>query len=153
LWKSTAAEHFATLFYGIYDDHSRRLSYVNCGHNPPVVIHKGRIVKRLGATATVIGAFEKWTCRVERIRLDPGDLLVVFSDGVTEAAREDEQFGDERLIALLLASAKLPVNEVANAVLSSVQEFSVGSQSDDLTLIIARVRGSNKRALHNKSQL
>jgi serine phosphatase RsbU (regulator of sigma subunit) len=142
LWKSTAPEHFATLFYGIYDDHNRRLSYVNCGHNPPIVVHLGRSVKRLRATATVIGAFEKWRCTVGHLRFDPGDLLIVFSDGITEAARENEQFGDERLIDLLLASGNLSVEGIAEAVLSSVQEFSAGQRSDDLTLIVARVRGT-----------
>ena len=139
LWESTAPEHFATLFYGIYDDHSRSLAYANCGHNPPMVIHKGRIVRRLTATATVIGAFEKWRCEVRRSRLDPGDLLVVFSDGITEAVCGDEQFGDQRLIDLLLANRGLPVDGIADAVLSGVQGFSAGRMSDDLTLIVACV--------------
>jgi len=104
-----------------------------------MVIHKGRIVRRLTATATVIGAFEKWRCDVRRSRLDPGDLLVVFSDGITEAVCGDEQFGDQRLIDLLLANRGLPVDGIADAVLSGVQAFSAGRQSDDLTLIVASV--------------
>jgi len=141
LWKSTASEHFATLFYGIYDDYSRSLTYVNCGHNPPVVIRHGTIVRRLKATATLIGAFEKWRCTVRRCRFVPGDLLVMFSDGITEAVHNGEQFGEEKLINLLLANGAQPVEGIAGTVLSSVQEFSAGSQTDDLTLLIARVRG------------
>ncbi|HVN78516.1 MAG TPA: PP2C family protein-serine/threonine phosphatase, partial [Terriglobia bacterium] len=145
MWESTAPEHFATLFYGIYDDHSHSLSYVNCGHNPPVVIHRGRIVRRLTATATVIGAFEQWHCEVRRSRLVPGDLLIVFSDGITEAVCGDEQFGDQRLIDLLLASGRLPVDGIADTVLTGVLEFSAGQQSDDLTLIVASVHEYRRR--------
>lgn len=140
LWRSTAAMHFATLFFGIYDDRTRRLDYVNCGHNPPVWLRRDGSVERLPATATVIGAFEKFDCGVERVQLGPGDLLVIFSDGVTEAARGDQEFGELRLIEELRACGSLPVNEVVTKILNSVQEFSAGTQSDDLTLLIARTR-------------
>ena len=140
LWKATAARHFATLFFGVYDDSARRLLYVNCGHNPPVLLHPDGTVERLAATATVIGAFPRWDCSAEERELGPGDLLAVFSDGVTEAACNEEEFGETRLIDELLARRRLPVNEIITAILGSVQEFSAGAQSDDLTLLIARVR-------------
>jgi serine phosphatase RsbU (regulator of sigma subunit) len=70
----------------------------------------------------------------------PGDLLVIFSDGVTEATAGDDEFGEERLIQALQAHRRLPVNDLVTVVLDSVQRFSAGSQWDDLTLVVARAR-------------
>src|ERR1035438_2798553 len=82
IWKSTSPEHYATMFYALYDDSTRRLKYVNCGHNPPVLMHSDGSVERLTATATVIGLFERWECTVREVQLADGDVLVIFSDGV-----------------------------------------------------------------------
>jgi sigma-B regulation protein RsbU (phosphoserine phosphatase) len=155
IYKSTSAEHYATLFYAIYDDCTRRLRYVNCGHNPPIWMHADGSVERLTATATVIGLFEQWECSVREVQFDAGDLLVVFSDGVTEAAvgqasglsvaTDDEEFGEARLIDVVRAARDHSANEIVNAILDGVQQFSQGGQSDDLTLLIARglpARGS-----------
>ncbi len=148
IYKSTSAEHYATLFYTVYDDCTRRLRYVNCGHNPPIRMHADGSVERLTATATVIGIFERWECSVGEVQLAPGDLLVVFSDGVTEAAMGqasglslatgDEEFGEARLIEVVRAARDLSASEIVNAILDSVQQFSQGGQSDDLTLLVAR---------------
>lgn len=140
LLKVTASEHFATLFFGIYDDTSRWMSYVNCGHNAPIWLREDGSVQRLPATATMIGLFEKWECDVGRIRLAPNDVLVIFSDGVTEAARQEEEYGEARLIHELQACRKVPAKEIAKTIFASVQEFSAGAQSDDLTLVIAKAR-------------
>ncbi|MBZ5592872.1 MAG: SpoIIE family protein phosphatase [Acidobacteriia bacterium] len=141
LWKSTAPEHYATLFYGMYDDATRGLCYVNCGHNPPVLLRCDGTVERLKATALVIGIFDRWECSVRQVQLGPGDVLAIFSDGVTEAMRGEEEFGEERFIDELRARVGLPVSEMVAAILGSVQEFSEGTQSDDLTLVIVRGRG------------
>ena len=138
LWKATSAQHYATLFFGLYDDASRRLTYVNCGHNPPIRMRPDGSIDRLKATATVVGLFEKWECASSEIDLAPGDLLAIFSDGVTEAMRGEEEYGEQRLIVMLQSSAGLPVDHVVTAIFDSVQEFSAGNQSDDLTLLIAR---------------
>jgi len=82
LWKSTAAQHYATLFFGLYDDGARSLTYVNCGHNAPMLLRVDGSVERLKSTATVVGLFEKWECEARRIDLAPGDLLAIFSDGL-----------------------------------------------------------------------
>jgi len=141
LWKSTSAQHYATLFFGIYDDAARRLLYVNCGHNPPMLLRRDGALDRLPATATVIGAFEKWEGSVGEVQLAAGDLLVVFSDGVSEAARGEEEFGEGRLIDELRAHRHLPVDEMITAIFTSVERFSAGAQSDDLTLLAGRVTG------------
>jgi sigma-B regulation protein RsbU (phosphoserine phosphatase) len=139
LWKSTAAQHYATLFVGVYDDSTRRLTYVNCGHNPPMLLRADGSVDRLEATATVIGLFETWECAAREIQMHPADLLAIFSDGVTEAMLGEEEFGEPRLIEELRRTSRLPVEQVVTGVFNAVQQFSAGDQSDDLTLVVARV--------------
>lgn len=140
LWKSTDAGFFATLFLGVYSDNSRRLTFVNCGHNPPICLRRDGSVEMLAATATVLGAFEEWECALGRTQLAPGDLLVAYSDGITEASRGEDQYGEERLVQLVRDHAQRSAEEVARAILDSVQEFGAGEQSDDLTLMVARAR-------------
>jgi sigma-B regulation protein RsbU (phosphoserine phosphatase) len=141
LCRSTAAQHYATLFFGVYEDATRRLVYANCGHNPAVWLRRDGGVERLGATATVIGLFEQWECAVAEIELASGDLLAVFSDGVTEAEGREEEFGEARLIELLRACRGLAVEHIVPAIFARVEEFSAGAQADDLTMLIARGRG------------
>ncbi len=140
LWKSTAAEHYATLFVGVYDDSTRRLTYVNCGHNPPVLLRADGSVERLEATATVIGMFETWECAAREIQLGPGDLLAISSDGVTEAMLGEAEFGESRFLDVLRQTRRLPLEQVVTTVFTAVQQFSAGNQSDDLTLVVARAK-------------
>jgi sigma-B regulation protein RsbU (phosphoserine phosphatase) len=140
LWKSTAAQHYATLFFGLYDDGARSLSYVNCGHNPPMLLRADGSVERLPSSATVIGLFEKWECEAREIHLAPGDLLAIFSDGVTEAMRGEEEFGEARFLDELRAASGLAAEEVVSAVFTSVEQFGAGDQSDDVTLVVARAK-------------
>jgi sigma-B regulation protein RsbU (phosphoserine phosphatase) len=138
LWKSTAAEHYATLFVGIYDDSTRRLTYVNCGHTPPMLLRADGSVDRLEATATVIGLFEAWESVAREIQMAPADLLAISSDGVTEAMLGEEEFGESRFLDELRRTRRLPLEQVVTAVFTAVQQFSAGNQSDDLTLVVAR---------------
>lgn len=140
LRRSTASGHFATLFLGVYSDTSRKLSFVNCGHNAPICLRTDGRVEMLEATATVLGAFEEWGCTLGRTQLAPGDLLVAYSDGITEASRGSELYGEERLLQVVRDSARLPAEEIAAAILASVGAFGDGEQSDDLTLMVARAR-------------
>ncbi len=140
MYRSTAAQHFATLFFGIYDDLARELFYVNCGHNPPLWLRRDGSVARLEATATVIGAFDHWDASACRAHLEPGDLLAIFSDGITEAPRGEQDFGESRLIRELQARQGASVEAMISGVLRAVQDFSEGMQADDLTLLLARAR-------------
>ena len=140
LWKSTAAEHYATLFVGVYDDSTRRLTYVNCGHTPPMLLRADGSVDRLEATATVIGLFNAWECVAREIHMGPADLLAISSDGVTEAMLGEEEFGESRFLDVLRRARLLPLEEVVTAVFTAVQQFSAGNQSDDLTLVVARAK-------------
>ncbi len=140
LCSSTAAQHYATLFFAIYNDATRHLTFSNFGHNPPMLLRRGGAVDRLEATATVLGLFERWECSVGRVSMEAGDLLAVFSDGVSEAMRKEEEFGEARLLEALRSEAGRPAGEMVERILDQVQEFSAGVLSDDLTLLIARAR-------------
>jgi len=139
-FKNTESNHYATMFFGLYDDSTCKFAYVNCGHNAPLLLRSGNTVERLEATATVMGLFEQWSCTVAEAQLAPGDILVLYTDGITEAANPDgEEFGEERLLNLLQTNRDLPATDLLKKVLTEVQQFSPGEQGDDLTLIVARV--------------
>src|SRR5277367_4200173 len=99
-YESTPAEHFATLFFGYYDDPSRQLRYANCGHLPPLLVRADGSVERLEATATVLGVFQNWRSEERAVELRPGDHVVLFTDGVTEAGMDSGvEFGEDGLLA------------------------------------------------------
>jgi serine phosphatase RsbU (regulator of sigma subunit) len=141
LFSTSETNRFATLFLGLYDDASRRLTYANCGHNPPVILRAGGSIERLQPTAPVVGLFEAWECCTGEAQLGVGDLLVLFSDGVTEAWSDDGvEFGESRLVDVLERHRAAPLDELLSAVLARVREFSGSEQEDDQTLLVARVR-------------
>ena len=140
-YEFTPDNRYATLFFGDYEDATRRFRYANCGHNPPILLRRDGSIERLCATATVLGLFEDWECSLAETHLAPGDALVLFSDGVTEArSDDDEEFGESRLIETLLNKPHLPVSEMLENLVATVQEFSGSEQEDDLTLLIARAK-------------
>ena len=140
-YENSEPNRYTTLFAGSYDDAARRLRYVNCGHNPPLVLRQDGSVERLSATATVLGLFEQWQCSINEVQFQPGDLLVLYSDGVTEAYNDrEEEFGEARLIQVLEAGRNLEISALLTKLLKEVNQFSAGKQSDDVTAIVARVR-------------
>jgi sigma-B regulation protein RsbU (phosphoserine phosphatase) len=136
---STPPEQFATLFFGQYDEGTRRLRYVNCGHPAPVVIAgAGGDVERLGTTATVLGAFRDWDCEERSVQLAPGDTLVAYSDGVSEAGIEsDEEFGEARVLEILHGCQGQPVDAVIGALIEAAQAADP-VQGDDITVVALR---------------
>ncbi len=140
-WDCTSASDFATLFLGEYEDATGRLRYVNCGHLAPLLLRRTGSVERLVSTAAVLGAFEGWNGVEVEISLDPGDLLVLFTDGLTEARNErDGEFGEERLIVLLEERHSTNLRELVNTITAAVSHFSGQIPGDDLTLLIVRRR-------------
>jgi len=134
---STPPEQFATLFFGVYDEATRRLRYVNCGHPAPLVI-AGAGVERLGTTATVLGAFRDWDCEERSVQLAPGDALVAYSDGVSEAGIEsDVDFGEERVLEILRGCQDAPVDALIGALIEAAQS-SAPVQGDDITVVALR---------------
>ena len=140
-YESTEPSKYATLFFATYDDSTRCLRYVNCGHNPPVLLHREGKIQRLAGTATVLGLFESWQCSVAQVQLEAGDLLVMFTDGITEAMdANNAEFGEARLLETLQVNQALQPRELLSTLLHAVQKFSGAEQSDDLTLVVARGR-------------
>jgi len=136
-YRNTETSHYATMFFAIYDDATRRLRYVNCGHNPPILLRANGSVERLAATATVLGLFEQWECTVAECQLAFGDVLVIYTDGISEAGpNEEEEYGEERLIATTRTHHQQSAGEILDTIVSDVQLFSHGRQADDMTLII-----------------
>jgi serine phosphatase RsbU (regulator of sigma subunit) len=140
-FENTPEDRYATLFLGVYDDKTRKLTYANCGQNPPIVLRADGNAQQLLPTATVIGLFPDWKYTTESITLQPSDMLVIYTDGVTEANDEHmNEFGEERLIETLRMTKQSAPQEILTAIQSAVQKFSVGEQFDDLTLVVARAR-------------
>jgi serine phosphatase RsbU (regulator of sigma subunit) len=140
-YENTADNAFATLFYSDFDDRTRRLRYANCGHLPGLLLRAGGDVERLDATAPFLGVFTDWDCPTEERQLYSGDLLAIYTDGITEAFNSrDEEFGERRLIDALQTYRNLSPNEVVAAVFDEVRRFSSHDQRDDFTLIVARCR-------------
>jgi sigma-B regulation protein RsbU (phosphoserine phosphatase) len=96
-------------------------------------------LERLGATCTVVGLFERWDCAMEERELAPGDSVLLYSDGVTEAMNgEGEEFGEERLLEAARQHRELSLPELLAAVLDRARRFSPYEQADDITLIAAK---------------
>jgi sigma-B regulation protein RsbU (phosphoserine phosphatase) len=133
---STTPERFATLFYGIYNDRTRTLHYVNCGHVPPILLRASGDLETLDPTATPIGAFRHWSCSENQVTLRAGDVLMIYSDGVTEAeAPSGEDYGEERLVRCLRENRGAPASALVHCIVESVSEFSHGSRYDDVTVV------------------
>lgn len=132
---------FVTLFYADIDPTTRALTYVNCGHNPPYWYHaRSREVTELMPTAAVLGINNQLQCKQEQIVMEPGDLLLTYTDGITEAFNEaDEQFGEEPLKALLVEHAQHPPERLQTAIHTALEAFCGSApQSDDRTIVIAK---------------
>jgi serine phosphatase RsbU (regulator of sigma subunit) len=137
--ESTSDSAFATLFFAEYDDATRRLRYVNCGHLPALILRPDDTLVHLHATATVLGMFKTWDCEVGDTQLLPGDALALYTDGITESFNHaDEQFGEGRLAAALRRYRALSPQSMLAAVVEEVRQFSLREQHDDITLIIAK---------------
>jgi len=144
LYRSTGTSKYATFFYAQLEDRGRRLRYVNAGHNPPYVVRRtGSSVEvtELTAGGTVLGLFPEIKYGEEEIDLRPADLLVAFTDGVTEALNvEGEEFGEERLKDLLRGAAGAPAAEISSVLENRMREWiGAAEQHDDLTFVVVTV--------------
>jgi serine phosphatase RsbU (regulator of sigma subunit)/predicted enzyme related to lactoylglutathione lyase len=140
-YENTADGDYATFFFSEYDDESRRLRYINCGHLPALLLSRDGSLERLNSTATVLGLFEEWDCTLEERQLFPGDTLVLYTDGATESFNDSgEEFGERRLIEALQRHRALSPGALIDAVVADVRRFNPHEQQDDITLIIGQVR-------------
>ncbi len=134
-FQSTRPEHFATLFFGVYEANARTIRYVNCGHPSPVLLRANGESELLDATATVLGAFNERVFDEKIVSLVPGDRVVLFSDGFSEAKMED---GDDGwALETIRAFGRKRANGLAGALASAAA--SAGEQADDITVMDIRV--------------
>jgi serine phosphatase RsbU (regulator of sigma subunit) len=132
---------FASLFFADYHDPTGGLRYVNCGHLCALLLRRDGTLDRLEPTSTVLGLFPQWECSVGECRLEPDDLLTLYTDGVTEAFDDaGEEFGEERLVEALRRHRDRPPEALLSCLVDEVRTFSPHEQHDDLTLIVARRR-------------
>jgi len=151
LYQSTPANKYATFFYAQLDAERRELRYVNAGHNPPYLVRASQSqgsddaaaleIHELSAGGAVVGMFPTLSYEEASINLRSGDLLVAFTDGVTEAQNpREEEFGEERLKALVRRLASLPASEISARISSELKEWiSDAPQYDDLTFVVMKV--------------
>ncbi|HWS98578.1 MAG TPA: SpoIIE family protein phosphatase, partial [Candidatus Methylomirabilis sp.] len=132
---------YATFLYAEYNDQSRRLRYANCGHLCGLLARADGQVERLHSTATVLGLFRDWDCSVGETGLFPGDILTLYTDGVTEAVNVyGEEFGEERLVDCLQRHAGLPSQALVTTVIDEVRGHSSHEQQDDITVVVAKCK-------------
>jgi sigma-B regulation protein RsbU (phosphoserine phosphatase) len=136
---------FVTLFLAAFEPDSRRLTYCNAGHNPPILLRGqagvGRNVDWLTPTGPAVGLTEGSSFADEAISLGPGDLLVLYTDGVTEATNPlGEFFGPERLTTIVADNASLAAHDLLHALREGLQSFTErATQADDVTILVLRV--------------
>jgi sigma-B regulation protein RsbU (phosphoserine phosphatase) len=140
IYDASPSNRYATFFYGVYDPRSRDFMYVNGGHNPPMIF-RGDQVLRLEEGGPVVGLFGPAQYAQASIKLQSGDTMVLFTDGVSETmnAAEDE-FDEERLMAAVRSGASLKPAALIDHIISACDEFAAGApQHDDMTLVVVRV--------------
>jgi sigma-B regulation protein RsbU (phosphoserine phosphatase) len=143
VYESSAPNRYATFFYAEFDAESRVLNYVDAGHNPPMVFRRaddGRNVVRLETGGPVIGLMEDCCYRQGRVALEPGDVLVAYTDGISEAMNaSDDEWGEERLMDAVRANRMLPARALIDRLMVSADAFVGGApQHDDMTLVVVR---------------
>ncbi len=147
--RSTDSHMFATFFYGLLDLVAGTFTSTNAGHNPPMVLRNNGDLDTLGSGGLLLGMLPDQDYRQEIVTLEPGEVVVLFTDGITEAvgpsAEEDDpeaMFGEEALAEVILRSRHLPAAGIKEAILDAVAEHTSGvPQSDDITLVVIRRQG------------
>ena len=144
LGESSPAEFFVSLFYSEYQPAARILTYVNAGHNPPLVVRRSHdrcILFKLHSGGAPVGAFQSSRYRAATFQLEPGDLVVAYTDGITESEDpEGEPFGQHRLEQILCCCGAQDPQELLGTILDQLSAYSWrDSQADDMTLVVMRV--------------
>jgi sigma-B regulation protein RsbU (phosphoserine phosphatase) len=137
---NTGNDRFITFFYAQLDGPGRHLQYTNAGHNPPILLHRNGSYERLEAGGGVLGVFPNQTFAAGAAQLAPGDRVILFTDGVTEACdATGEEFGEVRLLGLLREHCATAVAVLQAKILAAAGEFSRGHWHDDATLLVLGV--------------
>ena len=140
VYRNTDSDRFITFFYAQLDGATRRLDYVNAGHNAPFVVRSDGSHERLRDGGSVLGVFATRNYEMGSAQLAPGDRVILFTDGVTEASNgAGEEFGEARLLCLLTDQRALSADQLQAKILAAVTEFSGGRWQDDATLLVLAV--------------
>jgi sigma-B regulation protein RsbU (phosphoserine phosphatase) len=141
VYQASPDGQYATFVYAQYDAATRKLTYSNAGHNPPMLLREGKVF-RLSEGGPPVGLFENADYEQREVQLLPGDLLVWFTDGICDAENpEHKEFGDKALKNLVLAAKDRRPAEIVDIVLSEADAFAAGAaQHDDMTVVVARVQ-------------
>ena len=144
LWSSTGGLNYVTFFYAQFDQSTRRLAYVNAGHNPPLFFRAGQPddFQQLSSGGTVVGIFEHCAYEQATVEMRPGDLLLAYTDGLSEALNAaGKEFGEVRVREALAETAGLSVDEIRDELVRRVTEWAGDEpQHDDLTFVVMKVR-------------
>jgi sigma-B regulation protein RsbU (phosphoserine phosphatase) len=140
LFLSTSAEKFVTLFYAILDPKLHQLSFSNAGHDNPFLLSTDGRIQRLRTGGVVLSILEDFPYEEETVSLGQGDVLVVYSDGITEAANNSEvQFGEERLAGVIQEHRGESASGLMEHIIKEVKAFAGGmAQADDMTLVVVK---------------
>jgi sigma-B regulation protein RsbU (phosphoserine phosphatase) len=140
-YRNTSYDKFITFFFGILDINEQRFTFVNAGHNPPILMHHDGSVKLLETGGLILGMMPNMPYQQETVSLTAGDCIVMFTDGVTEAMNDaDEEFEERRLIGIIQSNTNETTEVMKDKILTAVREFSGDlPQSDDITLLILKV--------------
>jgi sigma-B regulation protein RsbU (phosphoserine phosphatase) len=156
VFEASSSNRYATFFYAQYDPASRQLVYVNAGHNPPLVLRKCKAhattatppqaacdcrVEKLDQGGVVVGLLREAPYQQGTIHLQPGDLLVAYTDGVSESMdSDDEEWGEDRMLQCIQSCDSLCAADIIQRVLAAAETFAKGApQHDDMTLVVARI--------------
>lgn len=140
IYRNTPPEQYITFFVGMYDPDTCALTYVNAGHNPPIVMRSDGSWSGLGATGLILGSLSDQVYEQETVRIGGGDVLLMYTDGLTEAMNgEEEEFGEERLIEILQTNGSASAEEMVQRLEIEVKNFRSSEMlDDDCTLLVVR---------------
>jgi len=140
-YENTVDSAYASLFFAVYDDQIQRLRYANCGHLSGILLRADDTCQRLDSTATLLGLFQDWDSSIGECDLRPGDILALYTDGITEASDcNGQEFGEESLIERLRQNRDQPCQSALEAITGEVRGLNPNDQHDDITLILAKCR-------------
>jgi len=140
LYSATSPEKFATLFYGIIDAATHRLTYCNAGHDPPLLLPAHSQPQRLQGGGVVLGVLPDFAYEEDSVSMEINDTVLVFSDGITEAMNSsEEEFGERRLLLALQNTKSATAENIIKFILEEVRRHAgESSQADDMTLLVIK---------------
>jgi len=144
VYEASSANRYATFFYAQYNPATRQLTYVNAGHNPPILFHRTGSdfrLTRLEIGGTVVGLLESFPYEQGSLEVEPGDVFLAFTDGISEAMNNaDEEWGEGALIETVKACSGLSPSETITRIMQAADTFVAGAkQHDDMTLVVLQV--------------